>query len=519
MASGESFYVTTPIFYVNDVPHIGHAYAEVAADVLARWHRQRGDDTWFLTGTDEHGQKIMRSAVANGMTPREWADKLVDGAWKPMLQTLNLSNDDFIRTTEERHETRVQKFLTHLNDAGYIYEDEFEALYCVGCEEFKPESEIVDGEGQYEGQKVCAIHSKPLELMAERNYFFKLSDFQQRLLDFYEENPTFVQPQSARNEVVSFVRSGLHDLSISRTSFDWGVRVPWDDAHIVYVWVDALLNYITATGYGDDDGNFERRWPANHIVGKDIIRFHAVIWPAMLMAAGIEPPKRVFATGWLLVGGEKMSKSKLTGIEPSEITNTFGSDAFRYYFMRAIHLGQDGSFSWEDLHARYNSELANGLGNLASRVIAMMNKYFDGNIPTDTAEHVDDTALLEIAKSAIAGSEDAIDRFAIDQAIAEVWKLVDALNQFITDQAPWQLAKDDSLRERLAGVLGTAVRGLGVLSVLLHPIIPLASEKLWAAVGGEGELSEVRPDAALAWRSNGRVGELQALFPRIDQAD
>ncbi|UQN15681.1 methionine--tRNA ligase [Gulosibacter sp. ACHW.36C] len=519
MASGESFYVTTPIFYVNDVPHIGHAYAEVAADVLARWHRQRGDDTWFLTGTDEHGQKIMRSAVANGMTPREWADKLVDGAWKPMLKTLNLSNDDFIRTTEERHETRVQKFLTHLNDAGYIYEDEFEALYCVGCEEFKPDNEIVDGEGQYEGQKVCAIHSKPLELMAERNYFFKLSDFQQRLLDFYEANPTFVQPQSARNEVVSFVRSGLHDLSISRTSFDWGVRVPWDDAHIVYVWVDALLNYITAVGYGDDDGNFDRRWPANHIVGKDIIRFHAVIWPAMLMAAGIEPPQRVFATGWLLVGGEKMSKSKLTGIEPSEITDTFGSDAFRYYFMRAIHLGQDGSFSWEDLHARYNSELANGLGNLASRVVAMVNKYFDGEIPAAASTHVDDLALLDLAKSAVAGAEDAIDRFAIDQTIAEVWRLVDALNQFITDQAPWQLAKDDSLRERLEGVLGTAVRGLGILAVLLHPIIPLASEKLWAAVGGEGELGEVRPDAALEWRSTGRIGELQALFPRIDQAD
>ncbi|MFD2758224.1 methionine--tRNA ligase [Gulosibacter faecalis] len=519
MSSGESFYVTTPIFYVNDVPHIGHAYAEVAADVLARWHRQRGDDTWFLTGTDEHGQKIMRSAVANDMTPREWADKLVDGAWKPMLETLNLSNDDFIRTTEERHETRVQKFLTHLNESGYIYEDEFEALYCVGCEEFKPENEIVDGEGQYEGEKVCMIHSKPLELLSERNYFFKLSDFQQRLLDYYEANPDFVQPQSARNEVMSFVRSGLHDLSISRTSFDWGVRVPWDDAHIVYVWVDALLNYITAIGYGDDDGTFERRWPANHIVGKDIIRFHAVIWPAMLMAAGIEPPQRVFATGWLLVGGEKMSKSKLTGIEPREITDTFGADAFRYYFMRAIHLGQDGSFSWEDLHARYNSELANGLGNLASRVVAMVKKYFDGEIPTELVDHTDDRALLAIAEGVIAGAEAAVDRFAIDQSIAEIWKLVDALNQYITDQAPWQLAKDESLRGRLGSVLATAIRGLGALAVLLNPIIPVAAEKLWAAIGGTGALADVRPADALAWQSSGRVGELAALFPRIDQAD
>lgn len=517
MASGESFYVTTPIFYVNDVPHIGHAYAEVAADVLARWHRQRGDDTWFLTGTDEHGQKIMRSAIANDMQPQEWADKLVEEAWRPMLKTLNLSNDDFIRTTEERHETRVKKFLTGLNDAGYIYEDEFEALYCVGCEEFKPDSEIVDGEGQYEGQKVCAIHSKPMELLKERNYFFKLSALQQPLLDYYEANPDFIQPTSARNEVVSFVQSGLHDLSISRTSFDWGIKVPWDDSHIVYVWVDALLNYFTAIGYGDGDGQFESRWPGYHIVGKDILRFHAVIWPAMLLAMKIEPPKRVFATGWLLVGGEKMSKSKLTGIPPQEITDTFGSDAFRYYFMRAIHLGQDGSFSWEDLSARYHAELANGFGNLASRVISMVKKYFDGEIPADVQQHVDDEAIFEIARTAIRDSEEAIDRFAVDQAIAAVWKLVDALNLYITDQQPWVLAKDEANRERLAAVLATAVRGLGVLAVLLNPITPLATEKLWGAIGGEGSIDDITPTDALDWKTAGRVGDLASLFPRIEQ--
>lgn len=515
MSSGASFYVTTPIFYVNDVPHIGHAYAEVAADVLARWHRQRGDDTFFLTGTDEHGQKILRSAAANGVSPKEWTDKLVEEAWKPLLQTLNLSNDDFIRTTEERHEVRVRRFLQDLYDAGHIYEDEFEALYCVGCEEFKPEAEIIDGTDAYEGQKVCAIHSKPLELLSERNYFFRLANFQQQLLDYYEANPDFIQPQAARNEVISFVRSGLHDLSISRTSFDWGIKVPWDESHVVYVWVDALLNYVSALNYGDEgETKFDRYWPANHVVGKDILRFHAVIWPAMLMAAGIEPPQRVFATGWLLVGGEKMSKSKLTGIAPSEITDVFGSDAFRYYFMRAIHLGQDGSFSWEDLNARYHAELANGFGNLASRVLAMVRKYFAGTLPTGITA---DPEIQQLAERSIREAEAAIDRFAVDQAIAEVWQLVDALNGYITEQQPWILAKDDAQRDRLAQVLATAVWGLGVLAVLLHPVIPIAAEKLWTALHAEGNLSDQRVADALNWKSDGTVGELPALFPRVEQ--
>ena len=504
MASGESFYVTTPIFYVNDVPHIGHAYAEVACDVLARWHRQRGDDTWFLTGTDEHGQKIMRSAVANNVTPTEWADRLVNDAWKPLLATLNLSNDDFIRTSEERHESRVQLFVQRLKDAGYVYEAEFEALYCVGCEEFKPDSEIVDGEGLYAGEKVCAIHSKPLELLQEQNYFFTLSKFQDELLRLYEERPDFIQPSSARNEVVSFVRSGLKDLSISRTTFDWGVQVPWDADHVIYVWIDALLNYVTAIGYGDDDpqarADFERRWPA------------------MLMAAGLPVPERVFATGWLLVGGEKMSKSKLTGIAPAEITDVFGSDAFRYYFMRAIHFGQDGSFSWEDLSARYQAELANGFGNLASRVIAMVKKYFDGEIPAlDPAALTDaDRAVLDLAASVGRTADDAIERIQIHEAIAAVWQLVDALNGYITEQEPWALAKRDE-RERLAAVLATNVRGLGTLAVLLHPVLPIATEQLWAALGGEGALAEVPALEAHEWRSSGRVGELAALFPRIEQ--
>ncbi|MFT4234273.1 MAG: methionine--tRNA ligase, partial [Microbacterium sp.] len=347
MTSGSSFYITTPIYYPSDVPHIGHGYTTVAVDTLARWHRQAGDDTWMLTGTDEHGQKMIRAAAANGATPQEWVDKLVAESWHPLLTTLDVANDDFIRTTQPRHEKGVQQFLQAIYDRGYIYAGEYEALYCVGCEEFKPDSEIVEGTGEFEGLKVCAIHSKPLELLQEKNYFFKLSEFQDDLLALYRERPDFVQPESARNEVVAFVQQGLKDLSISRSTFDWGITVPWDESHVIYVWVDALLNYATAIGYGADPSTgsgtdeFHRRWPAHHVVGKDILRFHAVIWPAMLMAAGIEVPHNVYAHGWLLVGGEKMSKSKLTGIAPTEITDVFGSDAYRFYFLSAIAFGQD----------------------------------------------------------------------------------------------------------------------------------------------------------------------------------
>ncbi|MBN9180142.1 MAG: methionine--tRNA ligase, partial [Microbacterium sp.] len=276
MTSGRSFYITTPIYYPSDVPHIGHGYTTVAVDTLARWHRQAGDDTWMLTGTDEHGQKMLRAAAANGVTPQQWVDKLVAEAWFPLLTQLDVANDDFIRTTQERHEEGVKRFVQAIYDRGYIYAGEYEALYCVGCEEFKPEAEIVDGTGPFEGLKVCAIHSIPLELLQEKNYFFKLSEFQDRLLELYSSVPDFVRPESARNEVVSFVRSGLKDLSISRSAFDWGIRVPWDETHVIYVWVDALLNYATAVGYGSDPEEFARRWPAYHVVGKDILRFHAV---------------------------------------------------------------------------------------------------------------------------------------------------------------------------------------------------------------------------------------------------
>ncbi len=522
MSSGSSFYVTTPVFYVNDVPHIGHAYTEVAADVLCRWHRQAGDDTWLLTGTDEHGQKILRTATANGMSPKAWTDKLVSEAWLPLLDSVDVANDDFIRTTDERHEQNVQRFMQKLYDDGHIYAGEFEALYCVGCEEFKPDSEIVLGTGAFEGQQVCVVHSKPLELLQETNYFFRMSTFQQALLDLYERQPDFIQPASARNEVVAFVQSGLKDLSISRTSFDWGVPIPWDPSHVTYVWFDALLNYITAVGYGSDEAMLQRRWPAYHIVGKDILRFHAVLWPAMLMAAGLALPKRIFGHGWLLVGGEKMSKSKLTGIAPTDITETFGSDAFRYYFSRAIAFGQDGSFSWEDLNARYHAELANGFGNLASRVLSMTTKYFDGTTPQAAEEGAAEHGIHHCVATAAAAADEAMERFMIHEALSHIWTIVDALNGYVTEQQPWALAKTEETRQRLGTVLYTASEGLRALAVLLSPVIPKAAQSLWDALGASSAIGAL---GAQPIRDAGRWGQLPAgtpvtvpaaLFPRIE---
>ncbi|WP_347754261.1 methionine--tRNA ligase [Agrococcus sp. ProA11] len=509
----ERFTVTTPIYYVNDVPHIGHAYNEVATDVLARWHRQRGDDTWMLTGTDEHGQKIMRTAAANGVSPQDWTDRLVETAWKPQLELLNIQNDDFIRTTDERHKVGVRIFLERLKEAGYIYHGEFEGRYCVGCEEYKTPGDLVPGTGEFEGLQVCAIHSRPVEVVREANYFFKLSEFGDRLLELYDQRPDYVQPEHVRNEVRQFVKQGLTDLSISRNTFDWGIKVPWDETHVVYVWFDALLNYITANGYGVDEERFARRWPATHIVGKDIARFHAVIWPAMLMAAGLENSDHVFAHGWLLVGGEKMSKSKATGIEPKQITEVFGVDAFRYYFMSAIAFGSDGSFSWEDLHARYHSELANGLGNLASRVIAMVHKYCDGVVPDVEA----DADIAQLVADAVARADRAIDTFQIHDAVDAAMSIVERLNGYITEQAPWVLAKDEAQRDRLAAVLATNVHGIGTAAILLAPVMPDTAQQLWAAVGGEGDVTAQRIQQAQTWRGTGRVTTVPPLFPRVEQ--
>ena len=525
----KSFYLTTPIYYVNDAPHIGHAYTTVAGDMLTRWHRQRQEDVWFLTGTDEHGQKVMRAAEANGVTPQEWADRLVASEWKPVLDTLDARNDDFIRTTEERHTKRAQDFVQKLYDAGEIYKGAYEGPYCVGCEEYKLAAELIDGTGEYEGHKCCPVHGRPVEMLKEENFFFKMSAYTDRLLALYEEHPEFVQPTSARNEVISFVKSGMTDLSISRNTFNWGIPLPWDPSHVLYVWFDALLNYLTALEGGDEQVDLQKFWPANvHLVGKDILRFHAVIWPAMLMAAGLPLPKTVFAHGWLLVGGEKMSKTKLTGIAPSQIIDHFGSDAFRYYFMRAITFGQDGSFSWEDMSARYHGDLANGFGNLASRVAAMIGKYFGGELPQVGERTHFETELEAVAAKAVADAEAAIDRISPNDAISAVWTLVDAANHFITDTEPWKVAKDEASSGqggRLATILVTAAEALHSLAILLNPVMPKATAKLWESLGGEGALGavDVQPTSAAgsfdALKPGLTITKGESMFPRLEDPE
>ena len=559
-SSDKSYYVTTPIYYVNDAPHIGSAYTTTAGDVLTRWHRQRGESVWYLTGTDEHGEKLLRTAQANGVSPQEWTDKLVREAWLPVLETIDAANDDFIRTTEKRHTERVQEFWQRLYDAGEVYKGEYAGLYCVACEEHKLPGDLEDGVGEYAGQKVCSIHHRPVETIAEENYFFKLSQYTDKLLAYYAEHPEFVQPATARNEVVSFVKQGLQDLSISRTSFDWGIPIPWDPKHVLYVWIDALLNYATAVGYGADEEKFNSTFPADvHLVGKDILRFHAVIWPAMLMAAGLPLPRKVFGHGWLLVGGEKMSKTKLTGIAPSQITDHFGSDAYRYYFMRAIPFGQDGSFSWEDLSARYTSELANDYGNLASRVAAMVGKYFGA---AEQAEHGRSGAAEQAERGRSGAAEqaehgrsegvlpEATDHGPAEQAIADalaaavttadarigealdfqgglnaIFDFIKLVNGYLTEQAPWKVAKDESAQAqaRLATILYTAAESLRAVAVLLNPIMPKSSALLWESLGAQASLGDLPKQPV---QDAGRWGQLPAgsvvtkgavLFPRLEE--
>ncbi len=513
-AESKSFYLTTPIYYVNDAPHIGTAYTTVAGDVLTRWHRQKGESVWFLTGTDEHGQKVLSAADTNGVKPQEWCDTLVEGSWKPVWKSLNIANDDFIRTTEPRHMERVQRFLSGLKDQGHIYSGKYEGPYCIGCEEFKLPGDLVDGK--------CPIHSTPVENVSEENWFFKLSHFVPALIERYKTNPEACEPASARNEVLAFLEGGVQDLSISRSTFDWGIPVPWDTKQVVYVWFDALLNYATAVGVGDDpdsDGGkkFAQTWPCDvHLVGKDILRFHAVIWPAMLMAAGLPVPKKVFAHGWLLVGGEKMSKSKLTGIAPSDITDHFGVDAFRYYFLRAIPFGTDGSFSWEDMGARYTSELANDFGNLASRLIAMVEKYCGGVIPAVAHDAVLESALSET----VAKADAAICALDFQGGINAIMEFCKRVNGYVTEKEPWVVAKDESRKAELDGILYNTAEAIRALAVLLHPIMPSTTQILWASLGIESDIGSQKISDVATW------GQLEpgfvvtkgaVLFPRLEE--
>ncbi len=503
---GTPFYVTTPIYYVNDAPHIGHAYTTVAADTLSRWRRLWGDDVMFLTGTDEHGLKVQRSAEANDATPADWA-ALNSQRFRDVLGVLDITNDDFIRTTEPRHFRAVEEFLQRVYDHGDIELDSYEGLYCVGCELYYKEDELDDGK--------CPIHGVPVEHVTEENYFFRLSRYEQRLLDHYAEHPEAVQPEGKRNEVLGLIRQGLQDFSISRTSITWGIPLPWDPSHVAYVWFDALINYCTAVGYPDDHERFGRYWPADyHLIGKDILRQHAVYWPAMLMAAGLEPPKCVFAHGYLLVGGEKMSKSKLNQIAPADLVAEFGVDGFRYHFLRDQRFGPDGDFSYEAMVARYNADLANNFGNLANRVLNMAVNYCDGVVPDDR----DDGPLVGEAARAFDTLTDAMTRLDFERGFGAVWDLIRATNSYIEERQPWALNKAGDTTGT-AAVLGDCLEALRVVALLASPLIPNATAELWRRLGLPGAPDDQRlPDAA-AWgrlATGSRLEKGEPLFPRLE---
>ena len=512
--SEQVYYLTTPIYYINDVPHLGHAYTTVAGDFLTRFRRLQGRDVHYLTGTDEHGQKVSRSAEAKGIPPKEWADQIVP-RWKEVWRSLDVSYDDFIRTTEERHEGPVQTFVTALHERDEIYQGTYEGLYCVGCEEFKQPDDLVDGK--------CPLHGTEPEVVKEDNYFFRLSKYAQPLIDLYESEPRRLLPEARRNEVLGKLRQGLDDLSMSRVSFEWGIPIPWDSKHVIYVWIDALLNYITAVGYGSDEATFERIWPASvHLVGKDILWFHSVIWPAMLMALDVPLPDTVFAHGFLQVGGEKMSKSKLTGISPHDLLDTFGSDGFRYYFMREISFGQDGNFSWESVVARYNSDLANDYGNLASRVLSMISKYMDGVVPappTDDELEAADKDLRDVQRTAMQEMSEAVDAVAPTEALKAAWAFVRRANAYVEEVTPWALAKDEAQHRRLEVVLYNLADALRLLSLMTWPIVPKASSELWRRLGLEGEIDarDLGKDGSWDLLPTGtRVTTGAPLWPRIE---
>jgi methionyl-tRNA synthetase len=509
----DTFYITTPIYYPNDVPHIGHAYTSVAADFIARYHRLRGDKVFLLTGTDEHGLNLQRAAERAGKDPRTWVDDM-EPRWREVWARLDIAYDDYIRTTEPRHESAVVKLLQTVHDNGRddIYLGTYEGLYCVSCELYYTEGELRAGN--------CPIHGRPVERMSEENYFFRLSAYADGLLEHYERNPRAVQPEVRRNEALSLIKGGLQDFSISRTSFDWGIPLPWDPRHVCYVWFDALTNYITAAGYGSDPDKFARTWPADvHLIGKDILRQHAIYWPAMLMAAGVDPPRQVWAHGHLLVGGEKMSKTKLTGIHPFLLTDRFGGDAYRYYFVREVQFGQDGNFSWESMVDRYHADLANGLGNLASRVLAMLGSYFDGQVP-DPSEPGAEENLPALAEDVRERCDRLMLDLALTPALAVVWELVSRANQYLVEKAPWQLAKDEGRRQELASVLYAALETLRILAVLISPIMPGAASRLWEQLGIDDSLEAQRLPEAAAWgrlEPGTKTIRGPSLFPRVEE--
>jgi methionyl-tRNA synthetase len=484
-----SFYVTTPIYYVNAEPHLGHAYTTIAADVLARHMRQRGEDVFFLTGTDEHGEPVADAAHAQGLEPKELADRNAE-RFKALMPRLEASNDFFIRTSDEEHEARVQEVLQRVHDNGHTYKGMYEGWYCPRCADFKVENEILEGNR-------CPIHEIPLTREQEENWFFRLSTFQDPLERLYAERPDFVMPQRHFNEARAFIAQGLQDVSLSRARLKWGVTVPWDPDHVFYVWFDALLNYYTALGYARDGEDLtDRFWPATyHIIGKDILKFHTVFWPAMLMAAELEVPHHVFVHGFLLgADGRKMSKSLGNVLDPFEVMDTFGTDALRFYLMRDVPFGSDGAVGMDAVRARYDAELANEFGNLASRTIAMVQRYRDGVVPAMDRDPVLDTDLEGLPQEVAA----LMDRAEPTQALDKVWQRVRRLNRYVEEQAPWELARDPANAEKLDRTLASLVEGLRTVNVMLEPYMPETTEKLRAALGAPG----------------GSVTPLEPLFPK-----
>src|SRR5437870_4123066 len=473
------FYITTPIYYVNARPHIGHAYTTIACDTIARRQRLLGADTFLLTGTDEHGQKIERAAQAAGKTPQQYADE-ISSEFRKLWKRMGISNDDFIRTTEERHKKRVQELFRRIRDNGYIYKGSYSGQYCVSDEMYV---EVGPGEP-------CPECGRITETIKEENYFFKLSAFQDKLRKLYAEQPDFIRPETRRNEVISFVNSGLRDLSISRSTFSWGIPVPDDPKHIMYVWLDALANYITALGYGSNDTQlFDKFWPANlQMIGKEIVRFHCVYWPAFLMAAGLPLPQRIHAHGWLLFEENKMSKSRGNIVRAETIVDVLGADALRYFLLREVVFGQDGSFSFDALVQRYNADLANGLGNLASRTLTMISRYFHGEAPypSQTAARKSiDTDIAETARKTIADFSALFDQYQFSRALEAAWGLVASVDKYIVENEPWALGEkqDEESRARLATVLYTCAEALRIVTALAHPVIPEATAKIWTQLG------------------------------------
>lgn len=505
----KTFYITTPIYYPSDKLHIGHTYSTVAADAEARYRRLKGYDTFFLTGTDEHGQKIEDKAKAAGITPKEYVDNIVAGI-KDLWKLMNISYDKFIRTTDEYHEKAVQKIFKKMYDKGDIYKGYYEGLYCKPCESFWTETQAVDGK--------CPDCGRPVGKATEEAYFFKLSAYGDKLIKYYEEHPGFIEPQSRQNEMINnFIKPGLQDLCVSRSSFKWGIPVPVDENHVIYVWLDALTNYITALGYGsDDDSLYKKFWPANvHLIGKDIIRFHTIYWPAFLMSIDEPLPQKVYGHGWVLLEGGKMSKSKGNVVDPVVLAERYGVDALRYYLLREIAFGSDGTFSNENLINRINSDLANDLGNLVSRTVAMVIKYFGGTIPAEREGGEFDDDLKVLAAKTAEAADDALDKLNFSIGLTEIWKFVSRTNKYIDETAPWALAKDESKRARLAEVMYNLCESIRIISVLIAPFMPDTCAEIRRQLGLEGgfeweECKEFGKNATYT------VCKGDIIFPRID---